>query len=66
MAIIAKEGFAAFSQRQKFGIPLMSPEEETVQIRMKEEREVRLRISQVAIKRYLVKIGRIKLEAKAL
>lgn len=66
MAIIAREGFAAFAQRQKFGIPLMSPEEETVQIRMKEEREVRHCISQAAIKRYLVKIGRIKLEAKAL
>lgn len=66
MAIIAKEGFAAFAQRQRVGIPLMTPEEVNEQMRMKEEREVRLRISQVAIKRYLVKMGRIKLEAKAL
>lgn len=66
MAIIAKEGFEAFAIRQKFGIPLMSPEEDAEQKRMKEEHDVRLRMSQAAIKRYLVKIGRIKSESKAL
>lgn len=66
MAIIAKEGFAAFAQRQKLGTSLMTPEEVTEQMRIKEEHEVKHRISQAAIKRYLIKVGRIKLDAKAL